>query len=62
MCGVGAVETTPDKSKAMMFRDAGLAHEFWRTQSKLKPFREDGYPNRPLTAFTVELLHYEDAP
>ena len=46
---------TPHTQRALAFKDAGEALEFWRTQSKTKPFREDGKPNCPLTALTVSM-------
>jgi hypothetical protein len=31
------------------------AHALWTAVSKEKPVREDGQPNRPLTAFNVSI-------
>lgn len=42
--------------EAMKFLDAQVALELWRTQSKVRPLRPDGQPNRPLTAFTIEIV------
>jgi hypothetical protein len=44
---------TPEAKHARKFTNQGEALTFWRTQSKTKPFREDGEPNRPLTSLTV---------
>lgn len=52
----GMVESTVDPKKAMRFSSFGEAHELWVTQSTTVPFRPDGRPNRPLTAFTVEIV------
>lgn len=49
---------TPDKVDALKFPDGQAAFLFWQTQSKVKPTRPDGRPNRPLTAATVDI---EDA-
>jgi hypothetical protein len=42
--------------QAALFADVATAMEFLNTQSCTVPFRDDGKPNRPLTAFTVELV------
>lgn len=49
----GYLEVTDDPSQAMQFPNAGAAIEKWR-----EPFglRADGEPNRPLTAWTVEIV------
>ena len=47
------LETTSDKTEAKQFPDMVSAIEFWKQQSKILPFRPDGKPNRPLTAFTI---------
>lgn len=54
--GYGEVELTADKLKAKQFSDSTSAFEFWRQQSTVRPLREDGEPNRPLTAYTVEIV------
>ena len=53
--GRGTVETTEDRDQAMQFADAGAAMECWRRPSKVLPLRPDGKPNRPLTAYNVEI-------
>jgi hypothetical protein len=53
--GLGRGEFTKDRTKALEFKDAGEAMTFWKTVSRVKPFRADGKPNRPLTALTVEI-------
>lgn len=52
--GRGFATFTDDEAKAMKFTDFSEAVETWRTQSKVRPLREDGMPNRPLTAFSME--------
>lgn len=54
--GLGSADLTDDASKAKQFEDPGSAFKFWRQQSVKRPIRSDGQPNRPLTAFTVEIL------
>ena len=41
--------------EALRFEDHRAAFEYWRRQSTVRPLRADGRPNRPLTAFTVEI-------
>lgn len=53
--GRGDITTTFDKSSAMRFPDAGAALAFWKQQSAVRPLRDDGKPNRPLTAFTMSV-------
>lgn len=57
--GHGFIETTGNIAKAIHFPDARAAMECWRTVSTTHPRRPDGKPNRPLTAFTVELVKVE---
>ena len=45
--------TTPDVGKALKFQTAAEAMALWRKEHGIRP---DGLPNRPLTAFTVEVL------
>lgn len=54
--GHGFIETTDDIAKALKFADVGEALECWRAVSTTHPLRPDGKPNRPLTAFTVEVV------
>jgi hypothetical protein len=51
--GRGEAQFTPDLAKAKLFKDFDEAMEFWRTRSKTRPYRDDGAPNRPLTAFNI---------
>ena len=53
--GLGMAVWTEDKTQAMHFDSAVEAFDCYRTQSKTMPFRPDGKPNRPLTAFTVSI-------
>lgn len=40
----------------MRFADAGAAITAYRTQGTVRPWRDDGCPNRPLTSYTVEFV------
>ena len=51
--GYGKFTTRP--SKAKHFASYGEALEFWGKRSTVKPLREDGKPNRPMTALTVSI-------
>jgi len=57
--GRGAVDAVQDPAKARRFTDVVEAMEYWRRQSAVRPLRPDGLPNRPLTAYTIEVV---DAP
>lgn len=57
--GRGAVELTADINEALQFASVREALQAWNTQSRTTPLRDDGRPNKPLTALTVELLPYE---
>jgi hypothetical protein len=40
--------------EALRFDDVEVLLNYWMTQSCTVPLRDDGKPNRPLTAFTIE--------
>lgn len=52
--GFGDGEVTHEPLEALRFADGSAALGFWRTQSTVRPYRDDGRPNRPLTAMTIE--------
>jgi hypothetical protein len=54
--GRGLISTTHDPAKAMRFSDLEHAVACWKLQSTVHPRRTDGQPNRPLSAYTVELV------
>lgn len=56
----GYVETDIDVARAKRFGGAGDAFSFLRTQSTVCPLRPDGKPNRPLLAFTTEIMRLPD--
>lgn len=47
--------TTPDRGAALELPKMA-AFELWRKVDDRTPLRPDGKPNRPLTAFTVEIV------
>lgn len=57
--GRGSVTTTADLDSALILSSFREAYAAWTRQSDVRPFREDGQPNRPLTAFTIELVHVD---
>ena len=54
--GRGHVEFTPNPKQALMFDTTMAAIDFYRQQSRVKPTRPDGRPNRPLTAWHAEVI------
>jgi len=46
---------TNEIEKAIQFKDLEEAMTFWKKQSSINPIREDGKPNRPMTALTVTI-------
>lgn len=53
--GLGRAVLTADWRESLTFSSFEEAVEFWRKQSKTRPLRPDGKPNRPMTAVTVEV-------
>lgn len=51
--GMGNFVVTNDPALAMKFETGGDAFEYRMQVSKVKPWRDDGQPNRPLAALTV---------
>lgn len=58
--GHGHAEWVTNPAEALHFPDAVEALTLWKQVSKTRPLRQDGLPNRPLTAFTVSILPIED--
>ena len=54
--GLGSFTWSSDLNKAMKFAKPEDCMKLWRTISKARRFRTDGKLNRPLTAFTVEVV------
>lgn len=60
--GRGEITMTPNIGEAMKFSTFVEAWEFWHTVPKCKPLRDDGEPNRPLTAANWEFKTFEEEP
>lgn len=58
--GRGEVLWTVERDKAMRFDTPGAAFAYWKTPSQSVPLRPDGKPNRPLSAFTIEIVPAEE--
>jgi hypothetical protein len=58
--GRGEIRTTTFRELALRFDGLTAAWECWQTQSKSVPLRNDGRPNKPLTAYTVTFDTTED--
>ena len=53
--GGGHIDFTTKHEMAMRFASIEDAIAAYRTQSTVRPLREDGLPNRPLTAYSVSI-------
>jgi hypothetical protein len=53
--GIGHLSATSRPLQARHFDDLRQALAYYRRTSKVRPVRPDGRPNRPLTAYTVEI-------
>lgn len=53
--GRGGVKLTRMPQHALRFESMANALAAFHTQSKVQPLRDDGKPNRPLTAYTCEI-------
>lgn len=60
--GLGRVWTSPRIGDAIQFSSIAEALNLWKKQSTVKPLREDGRPNRPMTALTVETIRVKEVP
>jgi hypothetical protein len=58
--GRGRAEFTDDLSKAMVFKDISSAYRCIFQVPVRRPRREDGKPNMPLRAFTLEVSRLND--
>ena len=59
--GLGDGVFTSDPVKARLFPSRSAAVAEWRRTSTVRPLRDDGQPNRPLSSFTVSILPFEEA-
>jgi hypothetical protein len=53
--GFGEIVLTNNPMSAQQFRDAQEALLYYTRVSRVRPTRDDGEPNRPLRAFTIEI-------
>ena len=53
--GRGEVAWTTDPALAVVWPTRRAAWQAWGQQSTVQPLRDDGHPNKPLTAYTVEI-------
>lgn len=61
--GRGNVVLTTERKDAMQFADAAEALRVYQSSPKCHPIREtDGRPNRPLTAYHVEIVRTDTEP
>jgi hypothetical protein len=51
--GLGDIVLTTDIARAKRFPGFLAVMEEWRRSSTVVPLRDDGKPNRPLTAFSI---------
>lgn len=54
--GRAPIPATPDIERAAIFPTPAEALAFYRTRSVVVSTRQDGEPNRPLTAYTIEVV------
>jgi hypothetical protein len=54
----GVATVTDDPAEAMQFADDAAAVAYVKQVSASCPLRPDGKPNRPLTAYHVELVRH----
>jgi hypothetical protein len=61
--GIGEAVMTMDRTRAMVLPDAKAAMEIYLAVPANHPVRlTDGKPNRPLTAYTIEVLGTDEQP
>jgi hypothetical protein len=59
--GMGLADWVPNPREARVFPTVSDAILCYRAIPKSQPVNRLGHPNRPLTAYTVEFIHLEDA-
>lgn len=60
--GRGHIKWVKTPQEAKHFPDSDAAMAYYQMQSKVYPTRTDGQPNRPLTAYTMDIEPVEVAP
>jgi len=58
--GRGLVEWSMSEERAIQFPTLVAAREAWMCVPRTRPTRDDGHPNRPLTAYTVSIQRRQD--
>lgn len=58
--GFGCARWTAHQHEAKVFPDLLAAFAEWKRESTVRPLRDDGKPNRPLSAYTVTFTKEED--
>lgn len=53
--GLGDERWTNNPAKAKRFKSFAEASQCWQAQSTVRPTRDDGKPNRPMTAYSVTI-------
>lgn len=53
--GIGMAGWTPDPAGAIAFNSRVEAYDLYMTVPECRKVRDDGKPNRPLTAYSVEI-------
>lgn len=54
--GFGELQVTRDARQAKVFANPAEALEYYQRVPVCRPHRDDGRPNKPLTAYTVEII------
>ena len=60
--GRGRITMTQQLAEAKRFDGPAEALEYYKTPSKVVPLRPDGKPNRPLTAYNVQIFGEGEEP
>lgn len=58
--GMGHIVWTPNPDDALLFDDMIDAMKCWKQVPENHPLRDDGKPNRPLTAYSVMPVKMRD--
>lgn len=56
MEGSGRPTFTADIAEAKRFADMREMHAFYCRQPKIRPYRDDGHPNRPMTGYHWQIV------
>lgn len=53
--GQGLIDTTENPREALQFPNPTRACDLYQSRSTVRPYRQDGGPNRPMSAFHIEI-------